>query len=235
MQPGGTAASPGLRDRVGILQHSLTRARSTAGVPVHRGQSVLSAMRLAWAALLLLAGAAASAAEVEGIKLPERIRIAADGPELVLNGAGVRVRLIFFKVYVAALYLSVKSEDGESIIRDSRPSRLFMQMVRDLSVEQLTSSIDEALRETLMPEERLPLEPRLKQFTAIFDTLQEVKEGMQVTIDYLPQPGTVIRVNGEEKGRIPGADFNQALLRIWIGDRPRDPELKKALLGIGTK
>jgi len=145
------------------------------------------------------------------------------------------VRLIFFKVYVAALYLPVKSDDGESIIRDSRPSRLFMQMVRDLSVEQLTSSIDEALRETLTPEERLPLEPRLKQFTAIFDTLPEVTEGMQITIDYLPQPGTVIRVNGEEKGRIPGADFSQALLRIWIGDRPRDPELKKALLGIGTK
>ena len=235
MHPGETVTSPGLRDKVEFPQHSLFRAGFTAGVPVHRGQSLLSVMRLTWVALALLAGAAASAAEVEGVKLPERIRIAADGPELVLNGAGVRVRLIFFKVYVAALYLPVKSEDGESIIRDSRPSRLFMQMVRDLSVEQLTSSIDEALRETLTPEERLPLEPRLKQFTAIFDTLPEVKEGMQITIDYLPQPGTVIRVNGEEEGRIPGADFSQALLRIWIGDRPRDPELKKALLGIGTK
>jgi len=192
-------------------------------------------MRLAWVALALLMSAAASAAEVEGIKLPERIQIAVDGSELVLNGAGVRVRLIFFKVYVAALYLSVKTDDGESILRDSRPSRLSMQMLRDLSVEQLASSINEALRETLTPEERLPLEPRLKQFNAIFDTLPEVKEGMQLSIDYLPQLGTVIRVNGEEKGRIPGADFNQALLRIWIGDRPRDPELKKALLGIGSK
>ena len=192
-------------------------------------------MRLAWVALALLMSAAASAAEVEGIKLPERIQIAVDGSELVLNGAGVRVRLIFFKVYVAALYLSVKTDDGESILRDSRPSRLFMQMLRNLTVEELASSINEALRETLTPEERLPLEPRLKQFNAVFDTLPEVKEGMQLSIDYLPQLGTVIRVNGEEKGRIPGADFNQALLRIWIGDRPRDPELKKALLGIGSK
>ena len=235
MQPEGAAAFPGLQGEAGFRYQLLIRAKSTAGLPLHRGQSMLSTLRLAWAALALLVGAAASAAEVEGIKLPERIRIAADGPELVLNGAGVRVRLIFFKVYIAALYLPVKSDDGESIIRDSRPSRLFMQMVRDLSVEQLTSSIDEALRETLTAEERLPLEPRLKQFNAIFEMLPEVKEGMQVTIDYLPQPGTVIRVNGEEKGRIPGADFSQALLRIWIGDRPRDPELKKALLGIGSK
>ena len=196
---------------------------------------MLSAIRAAWATVALLMSTAAPATEVEGIKLPERIRIATDSPELVLNGAGVRVRLIFFKVYVAALYLTVRTDDGESIIRDSRSSRLFMQMLRDLSVGQLTSSIDDALRETLTPEERLPLEPRLKQFNAIFESLPEVKEGMHITIDYLPQLGTVIRVNGEEKGRIAGADFNQAVLRIWIGERPRDPELKKALLGIGSK
>ena len=105
-------------------------------------------------------------------------------------------------------------------------------MLRDLSADQLNSSTNDALRETLTAEERLPLEARLKQFNAIFDTLQEVKEGMQIAIDYLPQLGTIVRVNGEEKERIPGADFNQALLRMWIGDRPRDPELKKAMLGI---
>ena len=108
-------------------------------------------------------------------------------------------------------------------------------MLRTIETEQLASLMNEALRETLTPEERIPLEPRLAQFNAIFGTLPEVKEGMQLTIDYLPQPGTVIRVNGEEKGRIPGADFNRALLRIWIGERPRDPELKRAMLGIGSK
>ena len=55
----------------------------------------MPAIRLAWAALALLLSAAAPAAEVEGVKLPERIQIGADGPELMLNGAGVRVRVIF--------------------------------------------------------------------------------------------------------------------------------------------
>lgn len=200
-----------------------------------RHQSVPLALRLreVAVALLLSAAAAASAAdvEVEGVKLPERIRIGADRSELVLNGAGVRVRFIF-NVYVAALYLPAKMADGEAILRDDRPSRLFLQMLRNLTAEQLASSMNDALRETLTPEQRLPLEPRLKQFNAIFDTLHEVKEGLQFVIDYLPQLGTIIRINGEEKARIPGADFNQALLRIWIGDRPRDLELKKAMLGI---
>ena len=191
---------------------------------------MIRGIRLAGAAAALLLNAAA-AAEIEGVKLQERIQIGADGPELVLNGAGVRVRVIF-KVYVAALYLPARLDDGEAILRDDRPRRLLLHMLRDLSAEQLNSSTNDALRETLTAEERLPLEARLKQFNAIFEILREVKEGMQIAMDYLPQLGTVVRVNGEEKGRIPGADFNQALLRIWIGDRPRDPELKKALLGI---
>ena len=186
-------------------------------------------------ALALLLSAAAPAAEVEGVKLPESIQLASDGPELLLNGAGVRVRLVFFKIYVAALYLPARIADAEAILRDSRPSRLYIQMLRNIETEQLASLMNDALRETLTAEERIPLEPRLAQFNAIFGTLPEVKEGMQLTIDYLPQPGTVIRVNGEEKGRIPGADFNRALLRIWIGERPRDPELKRAMLGIGSK
>jgi hypothetical protein len=194
----------------------------------------MPAMHLAWAALALLLSAAAPAAEVEGVKLPERIQIGADGPELVLNGAGVRVRLVF-KVYVAALYLPARMDDGDAILRDDRPSRLFMQMLRNLAADQLTSSINDALHATLSPEQRLPLESRMQQFNAIFETLGEIRKGVRIVIDYLPQLGTIVSINGEEKERIPGADFNQALLRMWIGDRPKDPELKKAMLGIGSK
>lgn len=39
------------------------------------------------------------AAEVEGVKLADKVRVGDAGPELVLNGAGVRTR-VFFKVYV---------------------------------------------------------------------------------------------------------------------------------------
>ena len=81
---------------------------------------MIPAFHLAGGAIALLLSAAASAAGVEGIKLPERIQIGADEPELVLNGAGVRVRLIF-KLYVAALYLPDKIDNGEAILRDDRP------------------------------------------------------------------------------------------------------------------
>ena len=183
---------------------------------------------------MLLLSTAACGTGIEGIKLPKRVQLGAGGPELVLNGAGVRVRLIF-RVYVAALYLPARTEDGEAILRSDQPKRFVMHMLRDLSAEQINSSIKDAMEETLTPAERQPLDARMTRFRAIFDTMREVKEGARITLDYLPLLGTVVSVNTEEKDRITGADFNQALMRVWLGDRPRDPDLRRALLGIGTK
>ena len=187
---------------------------------------------LTWATSALLLSATALAVEINGIAVPEHVQLGSTGPRLVLNGAGVRTRLIF-KIYVAALYLPAKMSSGEDILRDDQPRRLQLQMLRDLTSKELTTSMIEALNETLTPAERAPLESRMQQFNVILDTLHDVKLGTQIAIDYLPQSGTIILVDANEKGRIPGADFNQALLRMWIGAHPRDVELRTALLGVG--
>ena len=51
---------------------------------------------------------------------------------------------------------------------------------------------------------------------------------------YQPDAGTSVRVNGVDKGRVAGADLHEALMRIWLGERPRDPRLRMALLGRAT-
>jgi hypothetical protein len=179
----------------------------------------------------LLFCAAAPAAEVAGIEVPERVLLANDGSELVLNGAGVR-KIAVLRIYVAALYLPAKSSDGEAILHSHPPARLRMQLLRDLSVEQVKRSITGALRETLTPEQKRPLEPRLEQLDSILDSLDKLKEGASFVIDYQPNAGTSVAVDGEVKGMIPGADFSEALLRIWIGEHPRDRRLRDALLGL---
>ena len=194
---------------------------------------MISATRpvLAWAAFALLLSAAASAVEVNGVTVAEHVQIGSNGPNLVLNGAGVRTRLVF-KIYVAALYLPAKMNSGEEILSNDQPRRLLLHMLRDLTSKELTASMIEALNETLTPAERSPLESRVQQFNAILETLHDLRRGTQIAIDYVPQFGTIVLVDGNEKGRIPGADFNQALLRMWIGARPRDVELRSALLGV---
>ena len=53
----------------------------------------------------------------------------------------------------------------------------------------------------------------------------------EVWLDYIPGHGTVVTIRGEQKGIIEGADFYTALLDIWLGEKPADKSLKKAMLG----
>jgi len=41
-----------------------------------------------------------------------------------------------------------------------------------------------------------------------------------------------VLVNGQPRGNaIPGEDFFTAVLRVWIGDKPVDADLKKGMVG----
>ena len=51
-----------------------------------------------------------------------------------------------------------------------------------------------------------------------------------ITLDFV-DGATKVGWNGENKGAIAGEPFNRALSRIWIGDKPVQTDLKKALLG----
>jgi hypothetical protein len=164
------------------------------------------------------------------VRLPEQVRMP-NGPNLVLNGAGVREQAIF-KVYVSALYLPSRNEDSEAIIMTDQPRRLALHFLRSVTAKPFMSSTDDALRDTLTSEERRPLAARIAQLNEFLESLLDVREGTEILLDDLPKTGTAIRIDGKEQFRIPGADFNQALMRVWLGDRPKDPKLKRAMLGL---
>ena len=42
---------------------------------------------------------------------------------------------------------------------------------------------------------------------------------------------TRVTINGEVKSNIAGVEFYAALLRIWLGEKPAEAGVKKALLG----
>jgi len=73
------------------------------------------------------------------------------------------------------------------------------------------------------------LKPRIDQFNNLFETLHE---NDVVTMDFIPAKGTVVSIRGVEKGVIPGADFYQALLKVWLGDEPPGESFKQQLLGL---
>jgi len=169
-----------------------------------------------------------SALELAGVKLADRAQVG--NASLQLNGAGIRTKL-FFKIYVGALYLPQKQTSAEAIIADERERRIALHIVRELSGEKLLSAFNKAIKANHTPAELAALDGQLKQMAQIFDTVKEVKPGDVITLDYLPASGTQIGVNGTVRGTIAGAGFNRALLRIWLGDRPAQDDLKTGLLG----
>jgi len=69
----------------------------------------------------------AHALEIKGVKVDETAQV--DGNALVLNGAGVRTKLMF-KVYVAALYLTQKQASVDAVLSDTGNKRVSMHFLR---------------------------------------------------------------------------------------------------------
>jgi hypothetical protein len=180
---------------------------------------------------LLLVAPAALAAEVAGVQVPDRIDLA--GTPLVLNGAGIRTRIVF-KVYVGALYLAEKKTDAAGVLAAKGAKRVSMALLRDLRAEQLVDALDEGIRANHGDAEVAALKPRMDALAGIMRAIGAAPEKTLVTLDYVPGSGTRVTVNGAPRGEsIPGEDFYAALLKIWLGDKPADGSLKKAMLGQG--
>ncbi len=180
-------------------------------------------------AALSLSGAVA-AAEVAGVKLADTVRVGDGGPELSLNGAGVRTRFMF-KVYVGALYLQQKKTTAAAVLSDAGTKRVALHMLRDVSADQFFSALNDGLKNNHVPDQLAKLEPQIRQIEGIFKAVGTAKTGDVILIDSVADRGTRITINGSDKGLIPGADFNRALLRTWLGDKPADADLKNAMLG----
>ena len=174
----------------------------------------------------------ASAAEIEGVKLPEKIRLSSGGPESVLNGAGVRHKFGFSKIYVGTLYLTQKKTEREAALADSGPKRVGMHILADeVTAPELISSMNNALAANLVPHELALLEKRLRDLNKMMSSVKTIGKGSIVYLDYIPGTGTRITVNGEERITIPGEDFFRGMLQIWIGAKPVDGGLRDAMLG----
>jgi len=179
-------------------------------------------------------GPAARAAEIEGVKIDDHVYIAEGFPELALNGAGVRRKFIIAKMYVAALYLAQRKTASEEVLSDAGPKRVAMHILQDeIPAEQLIAALHDGLAANNQPPELAPLERRIRELAGMIRQVGNMSHGGTILLDYLPGIGTRFTINGIPRLTIPGEDFNKAMLRIWLGDRPVDGRLKSALLGGG--
>lgn len=154
-----------------------------------------------------------------------------EGKQLHLNGAGVRKKF-FFEIYIGALYLEHPSQEAKKVVSDAGAKRMVLHFLYDeVSREKLIDGWDDGFEKNSTAKQKATLQARINQFNNLFST---VKKGDTIILDYRPNSGTEVTIRGEKKGVVPGKDFNDALLLIWLGEEPVTEELKGALLNYSS-
>ncbi|MCY4755671.1 chalcone isomerase family protein [Pelomonas aquatica] len=187
---------------------------------------------LRWIAGLGLAlslGGAAQAVEVGGLKLDDTAKVG--GKELKLNGAGVRVRIVV-KVYAMALYLTEKKTTTAGVLESSGPRRFTLGLLREVTGDELGQAFMAGITANTDKAERSKFVNQLAQFGEAFVSIPQAKKGDIITVDWVPDTGTVMALNGKQIGDpLKDVGFYNAVLKIWLGDKPVDSTLKPELLG----
>ena len=167
-----------------------------------------------------------NARENADVNVPEKITVG-DGVTLQLNGAGIRSK-VFFKIYIAELYMQHPTADSARLISNQGWKRMVMHFIYDeLGKEKLVEAWNEGFQANTDPKQLALLQARITQFNSMFDN---VKKGDEILLDFIPEQGTRVTIRNQVKGVVPGKDFNDALLLIWLGKEPVSSELRKELL-----
>ncbi len=184
--------------------------------------------RLILAAAAAFAFSSAQALELEGFQFDDNLKLG--NADLVINGAGVRSK--FGKRYAMALYLPAKAADAKAVLAAKGPKRIAISLIKDVDGDTFAGAVSKGINSNAGDAEQVALKERVKQLVDTVNALGEIKAKSSIVFDWVPEKGTILTINGQQKGKeIPGEDFANALLRVWLGDDPVQKDLKQALLG----
>ena len=181
----------------------------------------------AFAAILLLISTPATARDLGGVNIPDSLILVGEKSPLVLNGAGYRKKF-FIKVYIGALYLAQPAGQSEAILNAGTSRAMRMHFLRDVSQDQFAGAWNDGIAPNHTAVEMRALRARLDQLNILIGNLRH-KDVLR--IEMRAGGETEIWVNDLQRGKIGGADFQRALLTAWLGAKPADADLKRALLG----
>ena len=186
------------------------------------------ACRLALGGALAFGPLAALALDVAGVRFADQVQVG--GKPLVLNGAGVRHKAVF-KVYAAGLYAPQKTSSPEELLSTASPKRLSVTMLRDIEASELGKLFARGMEDNMERGAGSRLVPGIMRMSEVFSQHKRLREGDRFQIDWVPGTGTVLTIKGEATEPFREPEFFQTLMRIWLGSKPADWQLKDALLG----
>ncbi len=193
----------------------------TTSLPTH-------ALLLSACLALLLLPLVARAQETEPPGLP--LEQSVGGQKLVRNGSAIRT-VWGFEIYRIGLFLAGPNRDENAIISTDRAAkRIHIIMIRGVSKERFTETVQESIDRNFSPEEKDRFSTELATFLSFFHEGADLKPGSEVILDFIPGQGMVAFLDQTAVGKIPGDEFYHAILRLWIA-KPLQQSIKDGLLG----
>lgn len=188
---------------------------------------------LAGAFLAFAFNQGAVAAEISGVKFSDTAKVG--GRELQLNGLGMRTKFIV-KVYAAGLYLQDKQSTVPDVLKSDGPRRMQLVMMRDIASDDFGNAFMTGLDNNVDKAEKEKIASQISKFREMLAGLGSLKKGDVLNLDWIPGVGTQCELNGKKVGDpVPDLVFYNAILKIWLGDKPVDSSLKPNLLASATK
>lgn len=187
--------------------------------------------RLFLAALMCAGLIGPLAAPASPLPAPEP-RLRHEGMEWHLNGVGT-VNYLLLDVYQVALYLPQRHQDAQAVLGEHLPRRVHITLLQDVVAERDLDFFLRGLEDNNPAVDLLAIRDQLEYFLRAFRDQGKLSKGSVVVLEYLPQVGTRFWLNQRLLGILPGPTFNRALLKIWLGEKPVQKHIKRALLGQG--
>ncbi|QYJ99587.1 chalcone isomerase family protein [Shewanella alkalitolerans] len=146
---------------------------------------------------------------------------------LQLNGAGIRSKF-FMDLYVGSLYTQSPSQTLESVLNAPRVAIRLNIVSGMITSEKMQDAIIDGFDDATDGEPEV-IQPQIDAFMALFSA--PIAEGDQFTLEAVKDLGVTAYKNGEKQATVEGEAFRKALLKIWLGDKPAQKSLKRAMLG----
>jgi hypothetical protein len=159
------------------------------------------------------------------------VKFAAKDQDASLLGVGLRTKtMLKVKVYAIGLYVADSALAGplkgkaaspdlyRELVAGDFPKKVVMKFVRDVS----TSQIRDAFRESLGN-----AGPKAVEWINYFG---ELRSGQEIIISWVPGTGLQTKVAGADKPVINDKAFASSVFGIWLGEKPVQDDLKKALV-----
>jgi hypothetical protein len=175
----------------------------------------------------------AHALTVSGVKFQPETSF--KGSTVQLNGAGVR-QLANRPLYAAGLYLEQKASTPEAVLQTAGAKQIRVVMLRTIPSAEFGDLLSKGLLGNSSEDTLANLIPEIMDLSTLIAQHGKLQRGDSFVIDWSAAEGTTIRVS-QRTSKKPAMevfvkrDLIDALLRIWLGEKPADAALKAALLG----